>query len=951
MKNKKWVGLITTVAIIGITMVVILVNSIFASGCTYHVASAADLSDLYVIQFNPAGTHVDDGQLKVRFDFYPTEKAATYESQHLYVPTESYPGKVDKNGDPIDLIDYQLWLDNVSYEWVTYPALIVYIKVAESTTKEQLLDFITLKYDSNVLATIDSALIQTDSLHLIDPYSKDKTTLSTETSTSPSAIADAISKFSNTVITGEAGGTAYPLAPGSISVGANATDRADKLSAGYTVVEQSGPSNADGTITSVEMWLTVAATDIELGTFSASGNDLTTDDSEASLGPVTAGSKQTVIGLTIDILTGEYIGMYDTTARIDTENVGSGGNWYKAGDNIPCTGTTFTSLANYRMSLHGIGTEGGGVSAPTIVTANATSVEETTATLNGNITATGGENAMVRGFNYTGGSVNETGDFGTGNFSLPVTGLSPGTSIEFYAWATNTGGTGTGANVTLTTKPEAPTSLTVASQDNDEIELTWSKGTGAEITEIRYDTSAYPADNTSGTLGYWGTLETVNLTSLSAGQVYYIRAWAFNTDNITLISDGYAQVTDYTLPGNPSGLVLSGPDCESMTANWTAGAGADKSMVRWKEGSYPADETDGTQGYFDTSNGTSITGLPDNAAIYVAVFGYDTDSGYYSAGSSQATENTTASANPAVTTDNATNITHAAARLNVTLASLTCDDADAIFYQWGLSTGNYTANYTASGSFANGSYYYDIGSLSANTTYYVNIKAKISGGAYQDGGETNFTTTATPLLPPDAPLTLTLTDWGGITITATWPTSNNATSYLLLVNRDDYPSSASPTVYETAYSGNLTTANLSGFNVDNQIFYFSVFAGNDYGYSGPTSADIGTGITLSGYISEDDMETLALTINQIFELMIAGTFIIVALWQKDMILYVISAIVTIIIAPLWIADYPGIGFILFGLAVYLFIKAILIMGVESGGSRGFSQFRDFYQRIKGVISK
>jgi len=66
---------------------------------------------------------------------------------------------------------------------------------------------------------------------------------------------------------------------------------------------------------------------------------------------------------------------------------------------------------------------------PTVTTQAATNVTATTATLNGNITATGGFNATRRGFQY--GTVSgaltedthEDGDFGTGAFSLPITGL------------------------------------------------------------------------------------------------------------------------------------------------------------------------------------------------------------------------------------------------------------------------------------------------------------------------------------------------------------------------------------------------------------------------------------------------------------------------------------------------------------------------------------------------
>jgi hypothetical protein len=70
-----------------------------------------------------------------------------------------------------------------------------------------------------------------------------------------------------------------------------------------------------------------------------------------------------------------------------------------------------------------------GASAPTVTTQAADNITDTSATLHGNITATGGVNPTVRGFQYgkTSGAldhtVSETGDYGTGAYSLGVTDL------------------------------------------------------------------------------------------------------------------------------------------------------------------------------------------------------------------------------------------------------------------------------------------------------------------------------------------------------------------------------------------------------------------------------------------------------------------------------------------------------------------------------------------------
>lgn len=98
---------------------------------------------------------------------------------------------------------------------------------------------------------------------------------------------------------------------------------------------------------------------------------------------------------------------------------------------------------------------------PTVTTQACTDVEETTATGNGNITATGGQNCSRRGFCYMEGTEGDPttsdstayddGSFGTGAYTKGLTGLSPGTNYRVRAYAINSAGTGYGATVQLLT--------------------------------------------------------------------------------------------------------------------------------------------------------------------------------------------------------------------------------------------------------------------------------------------------------------------------------------------------------------------------------------------------------------------------------------------------------------------------------------------------------------------
>ncbi len=57
-------------------------------------------------KFNPTGTHVHKGFLKVRIDLYPDIGDKTYPIHHILVPVippEGYPGAVDNEGNPPEM--------------------------------------------------------------------------------------------------------------------------------------------------------------------------------------------------------------------------------------------------------------------------------------------------------------------------------------------------------------------------------------------------------------------------------------------------------------------------------------------------------------------------------------------------------------------------------------------------------------------------------------------------------------------------------------------------------------------------------------------------------------------------------------------------------------------------------------------------------------------------------
>jgi len=110
------------------------------------------------------------------------------------------------------------------------------------------------------------------------------------------------------------------------------------------------------------------------------------------------------------------------------------------------------------------------ISIPTVTTQAATSVEETTATGNGNITDTGGENCDERGVewgttsgSYTNSAADSAGPYGIGAFTKDMTGLPGGKTIYYRAKAHNSAGWGYGNEVTFHTG--SSTSIQIRAQN------------------------------------------------------------------------------------------------------------------------------------------------------------------------------------------------------------------------------------------------------------------------------------------------------------------------------------------------------------------------------------------------------------------------------------------------------------------------------------------------------
>ena len=188
------------------------------------------------------------------------------------------------------------------------------------------------------------------------------------------------------------------------------------------------------------------------------------------------------------------------------------------------------------------------ISAPTVTTQAASAIGVAQATLNGNITDTGGENCTSRGFYLVAGTgtptssdtvVSESGSFGTGAYALDATSLLENTLYSARAFSTNSAGTSVGAVIQFTTDdlPEVTTNAasnvkhataTLNAEVTDEGGSTltnrgfyYKEGTSGDPTAL--DTVATEA---AGAIGAYS----INISGLTAETSYRIASFATNAE-------------------------------------------------------------------------------------------------------------------------------------------------------------------------------------------------------------------------------------------------------------------------------------------------------------------------------------------------------------------------------------------------------------------------------------
>ena len=189
---------------------------------------------------------------------------------------------------------------------------------------------------------------------------------------------------------------------------------------------------------------------------------------------------------------------------------------------------------------------------PTVTTSQVTNIAQITAKGGGNVTNDGGETVTARGVcwstshNPTVSGSHASSGTGTGTFRVNMTGLTAGTTYYVRAYAVNSQGTAYGSEVSFTTQVEV-TLPTVTTSQVTNITRTTATGGGnvtnsgnATVSErgLCWSTSHNPTVSGSHASSSTGTgAFTLNMTGLTAGTTYYVRAYAVNSQGTSYGSE------------------------------------------------------------------------------------------------------------------------------------------------------------------------------------------------------------------------------------------------------------------------------------------------------------------------------------------------------------------------------------------------------------------------------
>jgi uncharacterized protein (TIGR02145 family) len=394
---------------------------------------------------------------------------------------------------------------------------------------------------------------------------------------------------------------------------------------------------------------------------------------------------------------------------------------------------------------------------PTITTTAVYDVTRTTATSGGNITSNGGAVVTTSGICWgtshnpsIAGSHTIDGT-SSGNFTSSLTSLVPNTLYYLRAYATNNAGTGYGNEVSFTTNPVVPATLTTTAVSSV---TSTSASSGGNITDdgdgtistrgICWATDPAPTISDSKTSNGTGTGSfTGSLTGLLPGTSYHVRAYATNSAGTAYGND----LTFSTDANIPTIITAAAYNITSTTAtsggNITSNGGSAVTVsgVCWGTSHNPS------VGGSHTSDGagsgvfaSSISGLLPNTLYYIRAYAVNgVGIGY----GNELSFTTNPLVKPSVTTTAISSITASTASSG---GNITDDGGAPISARgicWATNATPTIGNDKTTDGTGTGSFTSNMTGLNFETTYYVRAYATNSIGTMY-GNQLSFTTTPRP---------------------------------------------------------------------------------------------------------------------------------------------------------------------------------------------------------------
>jgi ligand-binding sensor domain-containing protein len=478
------------------------------------------------------------------------------------------------------------------------------------------------------------------------------------------------------------------------------------------------------------------------------------------------------------------------------------------------------------------------LSIPTVSTNTITNVASASATSGGNVTSNGGLNVTVKGVcwststNPTIAGSHTTDGSGTGTFTSNLTGLNPGITYYVRAYATNSAGTAYGNQQTFTTVANLPilstTSIsgTTSSSASSGGNITSDGGSSITARGVCWSTSSSPTTSNSHTTNGTGSgTFTSNITGLTPGTLYYVRAYATNSAGTSYGN----QLSFTTLAVLPTLTTTTISGITTTTAsgggNITSNGGGTITArgLCWSTSPSPTTSNFTTNDGAGTGSFTSnLTGLNPGITYYVRAYATN------SAGTAYGNEVnfTTLSVYLAtLTTTAATAITGSNATSG---GNITSDGGGTITVRgvcWATSVNPTTSNTHSTDGTGTGTFTSNLTGLTPGTTYHARAYATNSAGtAY--GNDIYFTILAIPSVTTTAISNITTSSaYGGGMVVNNGGSSVTARGICWSTNAN--PDLSCTFTIDGSGNGNFTSS-LTGLS-QNTVYHVRAYATNANG--------------------------------------------------------------------------------------------------------------------------